>query len=218
MDILFCFPPYTSFPALCLLKGMDPHCLRIEQKLPGAHRALPGPESSFQIPPPISLHLHYVRHTDHICSCLRAFALAVVSSWNALSNPRFSHSLRTQSSPLQRCIPKPPGLNLSCPTLLPPLTFSVQLVQSLSRVQIFATPWTAAPQASLSITNSWSLLKFMSIESVMPSNHLILCHPLLLPPSIFPSIRVFSNESVLRISCHLPQALRRTSNPTLAAS
>jgi len=197
VDILFCFPPYTSFPALCLLKGMDPHCLRIEQKLPGAHRALPGPESSFQIPPPISLHLHYVRHTDHICSCLRAFALAVVSSWNALSNPRFSHSLRTQSSPLQRCIPKPPGLNLSCPTLLPPLTFSVQLVQSLSRVQIFATPWTAAPQASLSITNSWSLLKFMSIESVMPSNHLILCHPLLLPPSIFPSIRVFSNESVL---------------------
>ena len=61
------------------------------------------------------------------------------------------------------------------------------------------TPWTAAHQASLSITNSWSLLKLMSIESVMPSNHLILCHPLLLPPSIFPSIRVFSNESVLRI-------------------
>ena len=70
-------------------------------------------------------------------------------------------------------------------------------VQSLSRVQLFATPWTAAHQASLSITNSWSLLKLMSIESVMPSNHLILCHPLLLPPSIFPNIRVFSNESVL---------------------
>ena len=62
-----------------------------------------------------------------------------------------------------------------------------------------ATPWRAGHQASLSITNSWSLLKFMSIESVMPSNHLILCHPLLLPPSIFPSIRVFSNESVLPI-------------------
>ena len=61
------------------------------------------------------------------------------------------------------------------------------------------TPWTAAQQASPSITNSHSLLKFMSIESVMPSNHLILCHPLLLPPSIFPSIRVFSNESVLPI-------------------
>ena len=59
------------------------------------------------------------------------------------------------------------------------------------------TPWTAARQASLSITNSWSLLKLTSIESLMPSNHLILCHPLLLPPSIFPSIRVFSNESTL---------------------
>ena len=61
------------------------------------------------------------------------------------------------------------------------------------------TPCTAARQASLSITNSWSLLKLLSIEAVMPSNHLILCHPLLLPPSIFPSIRVFSNESVLHI-------------------
>ena len=72
-------------------------------------------------------------------------------------------------------------------------------LQSLSRVQLFATPWTAAGQASLSITNSWSLLKLMSIELVMPSNHLILCCPLLLLPSIFPSIRVFSNESVLHI-------------------
>ena len=65
-------------------------------------------------------------------------------------------------------------------------------VQSLSRVQLFVIPWTAARQASLSITNSQSLLKLMSIESVMPSNHLILCHPLLLLPSVFPSIRVFS--------------------------
>ena len=72
-------------------------------------------------------------------------------------------------------------------------------VQSLSRVQLFVTPWTAAHQASLSITNSQNLLKIMSIESVMPSNHLIFCHPLLLLPSIFPSIRVFSNESVLFI-------------------
>ena len=72
-------------------------------------------------------------------------------------------------------------------------------VQSLNRVQFFATPWTAAYQASLSITNSRSLLKLMSIELVMPSNHLILCRPLLLLPSIFPSIRVFSNESVLHI-------------------
>ena len=72
-------------------------------------------------------------------------------------------------------------------------------VQSLSRVRLFATPWTAARQASLSITNSQSSLKPMSIESVMPSNHLILCRPLLLLPSIFSSIRVFSNESVLCI-------------------
>ena len=75
---------------------------------------------------------------------------------------------------------------------------SFSSVQSLSRAQLFVTPWTAACQASVSITNS-QLLKLMSIESVMPSNHLILCHPLLLLPSIFPSIRVFSNESVLHI-------------------
>ena len=72
-------------------------------------------------------------------------------------------------------------------------------VQSPSRVQLFVSPWTAARQASLSITNSWSLLKCMSIELVMRSNHLILCHPLLLLPSIFHSIRVFSNESVFHI-------------------
>ena len=72
-------------------------------------------------------------------------------------------------------------------------------VQSLSLGQLFVTPWTAAHQASLPITNSWSLLKLMSIKSVMLSNHLILCCPLLLLPSIFSSIRVFSNESVLHI-------------------
>ena len=72
-------------------------------------------------------------------------------------------------------------------------------LQPLCHVWLFATPWTAARQASLSITNSWSLLRLIAIVSVMPSNHLILCHPLLLLPSIFPSIRVFSNESVLHI-------------------
>ena len=72
-------------------------------------------------------------------------------------------------------------------------------VQSLSHVPLFATPWTAARQASLSITNSWRLLKSMSIELMMPFNHLMLCHPLLLLPSIFTGIRVFSSESVLRI-------------------
>ena len=77
--------------------------------------------------------------------------------------------------------------------------YFVVIVQSLSHVQLFATPWTAALQASLSIANSQSLLKPISIESVMPSNHLILCHPLLFLPSIFPIIRLFSNESVLCI-------------------
>ena len=80
-----------------------------------------------------------------------------------------------------------------------PVPYQFSSVQSLSRVWLFATPWTAAHQAFLSITNSQSLLKLMSIGSVMQSSHLILCHPLLLPPSIFPSIRVFSNESVLCI-------------------
>ena len=75
----------------------------------------------------------------------------------------------------------------------------ISSVQSLSRVQLFVTLWTAEHQASLSIINSQSLLKLMSIESVMPSNHLVLCHSLLLPPSIFPSIRIFSNESALHI-------------------
>ena len=79
--------------------------------------------------------------------------------------------------------------------------FSSSSVQSLSSVQLFGTPWTAAWQAFLPITNSQSLLKLTSIESVMPSNHLILCHPVSHLPSIFPSIRVFSSESVLRIRC-----------------
>ena len=79
------------------------------------------------------------------------------------------------------------------------LQWSSSSVQLLSHVQLFATPWTAAHQASLSITNSWSLLKLMSIESAISSNNLILCHPLLLLPSIFPSIRVFPKESVLCI-------------------
>ena len=79
------------------------------------------------------------------------------------------------------------------------LNLSNMSVWSLSLVWLFVTPWTAAFQGSLSITNSLNLLKFMFIESVMPSNYLILCHPLLLLPSIFPSIRVFSNDSVLHI-------------------
>ena len=89
----------------------------------------------------------------------------------------------------------------SSPTSPPPacVQSASQSVQSLSRVRLSATPWTATRQASLSITSSQSLLKLVSIELVMPSNHLILCHPLLLLPPILPSIRVFFNESTLRM-------------------
>ena len=83
-------------------------------------------------------------------------------------------------------------------TILVVVKVTFSSVQSLSRVRLLVTPWIAAHQASLSITNSWSLLKLMPIESVMPSSHLILCHPLLLLPPTPPSIRVFSNESTLR--------------------
>ena len=80
-----------------------------------------------------------------------------------------------------------------------PIGMERSSVRSLSHIRLFATPWTAARQVSLSLTNSRNLLRLISIESVMPSNHLVLCHPLFVPPSIFPSIRVFSNESLLRI-------------------
>ena len=97
-----------------------------------------------------------------------------------------------------------PTVSRSVPVLLTPehlasQVFVLIVVQSLSRVQLFATSWTAAHQASMSFAISQSLLKLMSIESMMPFNHLILRHPLLLLPSIFPSIRVFSKMSVLRI-------------------
>ena len=99
----------------------------------------------------------------------------------------------TRASSLTRC---------SSPMCLRVISVQVQLlssVQLFSRVRLFATPWTIGLQASLSITSSRSLLKLTSVVSMMPSNHLILCRPLLLPPSIFPSIRVFSNESALHI-------------------
>ena len=102
----------------------------------------------------------------------------------SLNNPFSAH---TRQTPFLLFVMRLPGW------------YQFSSVQLLSRVRLFATPWTAARQASLSITNSWSLLILMSIELVMPSNHLILCHSILLPPSLFPSIRVFCNESVLRI-------------------
>ena len=112
------------------------------------------------------------------------------TSWSHLARVLIStKSPQTSGSRRQRLLEK----------LASSIAASLSSVQSLSHIGLFATPWTAVHQASLSITNSRSLLRLMTIESVMLSNHLILCHPLLLLPSIFPSIRVFSNESVLHI-------------------
>ena len=131
------------------------------------------------------------------------FTLGKIShNWCCVPLPSFNKNLLsdcpsfigfTQGYSIRRC-----QLDsfIKFPIILSPDECSVQ---SLSHVRLFAIPWTAAHQASLSITNSWSLPKLMSIESVMPFNHLILCRPLLLLPPIFPSIRVFSNESALRI-------------------
>ena len=122
------------------------------------------------------------------CSFFYSFyVLATLSSIWDFSSPTRDWTLA----------PSPPAVEAESLTAGPLGLFV--LVQLLSRVRLFATPWTAARQASLSITNSRSLLKLVSIESVMPSNQLILCRPLLLLPSIFPGLRVFSNESVLRI-------------------
>ena len=117
----------------------------------------------------------------------RILKLVTMPSWRVSSQSRtepWSPALQADSLPCE-----PPGKPYHL----------VQLSSVTHRAQLLVTPWTAAHQASLSITSSRSLLKLMSIESVMPSNHLILCCPLLLPPSIFPSIRVFSNESVIHI-------------------
>ena len=130
------------------------------------------------------------------CACLLTYFWSLIannSSCSVCDYLIFSSFLKLRSSlaytsPLQHNTIHSPNL---------PFFFSS--VQLLSSVRLFATPWTGARQDSLSITNSRSLLKFMSIKSVMPSNHLILCHPLLLLPSIFPNIRVFFNESVLCI-------------------
>ena len=123
-------------------------------------------------------------------SCLRLFGTPWTAAHQAPPSMGFSRQEYWSRLPL-------PSPKTSNNTNLKNNFYSSS-VQSLSHVQLFETPWTAARQASLSIT-SWSLLKLVSIESVMPSNHIILCCPLLFPPSIFPSIKVFSNESVLRI-------------------
>jgi len=125
-------------------------------------------------------------------------------SWgNSLHTPTFYSWAEPEQSKIQndKCIQLCQAQFMQT-ALCPLLDVSGRVtvvVQSLSHVQLFATSWTAARQGSLSFTNSWSLLKLLSIESVMPSNHLVLCHSLLLLSSIFPSIRIFSNESALHI-------------------
>ena len=115
-----------------------------------------------------------------------------LTRWFALETNR-DHTVSFASTTFQTLVDY--GYSISSNSFSPILAHSS--VQSLSHVQLFVTPWTAARQASLSITKSQSLLKLTSIESVLPSNHLILCRPPLLLPSIFPSIRVFSNEAAL---------------------
>ena len=121
--------------------------------------------------------------------------------WNGLPLPSPGDLPNPGIKPASLMFPALAGGMLAPSGKPPKEVSSVQFssVQSLSHVRLSATPWTAALQASLSITNSHNLPKLMSIELVMPSNHLFLCCPLLLPPSIFPSIRVFSNNSVLCI-------------------
>ena len=127
-------------------------------------------------------------------------SLFTINSWSLLKLVSIKSVM--PSNHLILCLPLlfPPSIFPSIRVFSSESVLRISSVQSLSHVQLFVTPWTVALQASLPITKSQSLPKFISIESVMPSNHLILCHPLVLLPSIFPSIRVFSNESVLRLS------------------
>ena len=120
-------------------------------------------------------------------------------STRCCQNPCDPGGCTTSTPGRHRGKPKPPKAAAGANPSGQPTRRGGSSVQSLSCVQFFSTPWTAAHQASLSITNSQNLLKFLSVESVMPSNHLIFCRPLLLLPSIIPSIRVFSNESVFHI-------------------
>ena len=123
--------------------------------------------------------------------------------WCYCSNGHIGHDFLNQKmevmAPSSKTFVSIIGLIYNSSSTMPGIQQMFSSVQLLSHVQLFATLWTAGQQASLSITNSQSSLKLMSIESVMPSNHLILCRPLLFRPAIFPSIRVFSNESVLCI-------------------
>ena len=144
----------------------------------------PGFPVHHQLLKPTQTHVHCVRD-----------AIQPSRPLSSLSPPAFNLSQHQGLSQWVLCIRWPKYWRVS---IVIYYTWNL-LFSLLSRVQLFVTPWTAALQASLPFTISWSLLKFMSIESVISSNHLILCHPLLLLPSIFPSIRVFSKELALCI-------------------
>ena len=132
-------------------------------------------------------------------SSVHGILQARILEWVAMSSSRGSSQPRMESMSLLSPALAGRFFTTSTTWEVPISGIEFSSVQSLSQVWLFATPWTAARQGSLSITNSWSPPKLMSIESVMPSNNLILCCPLLLLPSIIPSIRVFSNESALHI-------------------
>ena len=157
-------------------------------------------------PPPVPSLCVCARARVHAHACVHAWIPRGKATQGQSKNVAICRPKRESSSGMNRLallildFPSFRTVKNQFPLCQPPMEWCfVQPLQSLSCVQLFVTPWTAAHQASLSITNSQSLLKLMSIERVMPSNHLILCRPLLLLPSIFPSIRVYSNESVLHI-------------------
>ena len=152
----------------------------------------------------LSFHLKIVRLQFSSQSCQWLFWSPCSSNLSSDVSFDTTAGWHLASRASSSCVTEAPGSHLLLSVTMTTIwsrsaSFLACSVQSLSHVWLFTIPWTAACQTSLSNTNTWSLLKPMSIKLVMPSNHLILCHPLLLSPSILPSIRVFSNESVLCI-------------------
>ena len=150
-----------------------------------------GQNAPHRIQPKLSLR---ILHTIAFAKCTVILRIQSESLLNSVDTRHMSYNRSMQYTILR------PMKFLLCQTYyISPSVLQFSSVQLLSRVRLFVTPWNTAHQAFLSITNSWSSRKLMSIELVMPFNHLILCRPLLLLPSIFPSVRVFSNESALHI-------------------
>ena len=193
-DIIFfsCFLAHISGLCRDALLPVAQHCLTFMLMTPQMATWLVSktPSSTFTIahwtlPPESHRHLEFISSGGNSLINLQIFSIFFFVCYLKIALPTL--------------LPKPELWTLILTFLPSFLFYIISSVQSLGGVQLFATPWIAACPTSLSITNSQSLPKLMSIESVMPSNHLILCRPLLLLPSIFPSIRVFSDESALRI-------------------